>query len=235
MRLIISEDIRKSFPDLRIALLVARDIDNTGLDPELQEQKRSAASRMYENFTYDTLNARTEIEAWREAYRAFGVKPRDSRPTAEAFLRRLVKGDDFPTISKAVDSYLLVETQYFLPVGGYDLSEITGDIVLRFSSGGEPFVPIGAAAEEMTKPGEVIYADDARVLTRKWNFRDCDTCKITDASTTIGLFTEAPFASVQTKALTDSIQQMADYIQKYCGGTVKTAFLDTSMMEIDIP
>jgi DNA/RNA-binding domain of Phe-tRNA-synthetase-like protein len=137
---------------------------------------------MFNEFDNDRLGQLPEIEAWRQAYRTFGVKPRDSRPTAEAFLRRLIKGADFPTISKAVDAYLLVETDYYLPVGGYDLDTITGDIRLRFSGGDEPFIPLGAKLDENTKPGEVVYADDRRILTRKWNYRDCDHCKITDQS-----------------------------------------------------
>jgi DNA/RNA-binding domain of Phe-tRNA-synthetase-like protein len=182
VKLFVAEEISKTFPALRIAALVARGIDNEGTNSELQQLKHAAAVRMFNEFDNDRLGQLPEIEAWRQAYRTFGVKPRDSRPTAEAFLRRLIKGADFPTISKAVDAYLLVETDYYLPVGGYDLDTITGDIRLRFSGGDEPFIPLGAKLDENTKPGEVVYADDRRILTRKWNYRDCDHCKITDQS-----------------------------------------------------
>ena len=228
MKLAISPEIVNTFPGLRIAVLVVKGIDNKGTDTDLQARKVEAANRMYKEYTYERLAERSEIEAWREAYRKFGAKPKESRPTAEAFLRRLIKGDDFPTISKAVDSYLLVETEYFLPVGGYDLSHVTGDIHLRLSAGDEPFVPIGATREEVTRSGEVIYADDARVLTRKWNFRDCDECKITDESRDIALFTEAPFPEIDSSKLKASIEQMAQLITSYCGGTATTKFLDTA-------
>jgi lysyl-tRNA synthetase class 2 len=228
VRLIVAEEIKAAFPSLRIAILLARDINNLGVDQELQQLKDDAARRMRADYDYDSLGQLPEIEAWRDAYRSFGVKPKDSRPTAEAFLRRLIKGEEFPTISKAVDSYLVTETEYFLPVGGYDLGTISGDICLRFSAGDEEFTPLGARATEVTRPGEVVYSDDARILTRKWNYRDCDNCKVTEQSTAIGLFSEAPFGNVATSKLNDSIKRMADLIGKYCGGNVDTLLLDVS-------
>lgn len=228
MKLTVSNEVRGKFPNLRIAILVGRDIDNRGTDPGLQELKRAAATRIYKEFTYDRLNELVEIQAWREAYRAFGVKPKDSRPTAEAFLRRLIKDGEFLTISKAVDSYLLTETEYYLPVGGYDLFTITGNIHLRFSEGDETFTPLGSNFDEVTRAGEVVYSDDARILTRKWNFRDCDQCKITQQSRDIALFTEAPFDTVATTKLDDSIHRMAELVEKHCGGNVHTTLLDTS-------
>lgn len=228
MKLTISDEVCAKFPDLRIAILIGRGIDNTGTNPELQDLKHAAAQRMHDEHTNDDLTKSPEIQAWRDAYRAFGVKPRESRPTAEAFLRRLIKGEEFPTISKAVDSYLLVETEFFLPIGGYDVSQVSGNIQLRTSPGDEAFTPLGSTAEEVTRPGEVIYADDARVLTRKWNYRDCDSCKITADSKDIVLFTEAPADTIATNALVESATRMAQYIGKFCGGTFSTALADVS-------
>lgn len=226
MRLTVSDEVRKTFPELRIAVLVARGVDNVGTDSALDELKRVAADRIHRDFTNETLGELPEIAAWRDAYRAFGVRPKDNRPTAEAFLRRLVKGERFPTISKAVDSYLLVETEFYLPVGGYDLASVTGDICLRLSPGDEVFQPIGASAEELTRPGEVVYSDDTRVLTRKWNYRDCEACKIGDMSREIVLFTEAPFATVSTDRLRASVDRMAGLIARFCAAAVSVELFD---------
>ncbi|MBN1173963.1 MAG: hypothetical protein JXA67_17450 [Micromonosporaceae bacterium] len=226
MKLTVSSEVRERYPQLRIAVLVAQGIDNTGVNQELEERKRAAAARMHGDLTYESLATLPEIEAWRQAYRSFGVKPKDSRPTAEAFLRRLVKGEEFPTISKAVDTYLLVETEFYLPVGGYDLATLSGDITLRRSEGGEEFVPLGGRTAEVTRPGEIVYADERRVLTRKWNYRDCDHCKVTTSSTAIALFTEDPYAVVPVQRLRQSVELMADLLGKYCGGSISTGLLD---------
>jgi DNA/RNA-binding domain of Phe-tRNA-synthetase-like protein len=220
--------MREKFPGLRIGILLAHGIDNLGTSPALDEEKAQAAATLAATWSLDQLMERPEIQAWQDAYRAFGVKPRSSRPTAEAFLRRLIGGNPFPTISKAVDAYLLVETRHFLPIGGYDLDFVQGDITLRISSGDESFTPIGAKETEQTAPGEVVYGDEKRVLTRKWNFRDADECKITPESRRIALFTEAPFASVPSQAVHDTVDAMAAAIGTHCGGTVTTRYLDAS-------
>lgn len=219
----VSDQVRDSFPELRLAILLAIGINNEGAHPQLEEKKEAAARRFHDEWTNEALTEQPEIQAWRSAYREFGVKYKSSRPTAEAFLRRLIKGEDFPTISKAVDSYLLTETEYFLPVGGYDLDTLTGDVVLRTSAGGEQFTPLGSPeATEVTRVDEVVYADNARILTRKWNFRDCDHCKITPSSTNIVLVTEAPFETVTTDHLDSSIKHMAQTVKDHCGGEIKT-------------
>src|SRR5688572_156592 len=121
MKLSVSEEVGNLFPNLRVAGAYFADIDNHGASPELSYEKAAARRRLSIDMTTETLGTRHEVVAWRNAYAAFGVKPKRYRPTAEAFLLRLLRGGAFPTISKAVDSYLLVETEFLLPIGGYDV------------------------------------------------------------------------------------------------------------------
>lgn len=223
MKLVITDEIAKAYPDLRIGVLVARGIDNAGSNADLDELKIRKADEFREKYNPNTLLENPYIAAWRDVYRSFGAKPKETKPTAEALLRRLIHGEEIPNISKAVDLYLVIETEFYLPIGGYDLETINGDIHLRHSPGNEPFIPLGSTkVEETTRPGEVIYADNNQVLTRKWNFRDCDMCKITQASKNIGLFTEAPLASIPTEHLQSSLEKMKNYMIQYCGGEVTT-------------
>ena len=69
---------------------------------------------------------------------------------------------------------------------------MTGDLRLSVSAGDEPFQPLGSSdpSAEKTKKGEVVYLDDARVLTRAWNHRDCEPTKIADTSTEFAIFVE---------------------------------------------
>lgn len=142
-------------------------------------------------------------------------------------IRRVLKGSDLPSISKAVDLYLVAEIEHFLPVGGYDTDRIAGDINLRLSPGKERFVPLGSLqAEEYTNAGEVVYADAERVLTRSWNFRDCDHCKITEMSTNVALFTEAALGSIPTSAVENLVEKIGGYMVSFCGGQVRTFIAD---------
>ncbi len=226
MELHIAPEVVAAFPDLRIGVLTARGIDNQGTHADLQALMRADEAALRERFTVETLVQDPAIAAWRETYKKFGTKPNEFRPTAEALLRRVLRGDPLPTISPAVDAYLAIETEFYLPIGGYDLAQVTGDITLRFSPGGEAFTPIGGTAAETTYAGEVVYGDAAQVLTRRWNYRDCDATKITPDSTEIVLVCEATGAGIATTTLHACMAQLASYIQRFCGGTVAHHIID---------
>ncbi|ATB33460.1 hypothetical protein MEBOL_006958 [Melittangium boletus DSM 14713] len=227
MHLRVSEEMTQRFPDLRISFVTIQGMDNTGDSEGLAAELRAAEADFRARVPdEEKLGEDARIRAWREAYQAFKVNPKKFKPSAEALLRRVVKGSQVPWISKAVNAYLLAELFYLLPVGGYDLRGVQGDVVLRLSPGSEPFRAIGASEEEHTDAGEVVYADDAKVLTRRWNFRDCDAAKVETASRDIALFVEAPSALVRTEDLVGLTQLIGQKIQQYCGGTIRTGLLD---------
>jgi DNA/RNA-binding domain of Phe-tRNA-synthetase-like protein len=232
MRLVIDKDIITLFPDLRIGVVTGRGIQNGSANEEVERIKQSASASVQQNLSTETLSQHPSILAWREAYRRFGAKPKDHRPTAEALLRRILRGEGIPTISRAVDLYLAVEAEFYLPIGGYDLNKVDGDITLRLSAGDEPFIPIGAtAADEKTSPGEVVYVDASKVLTRRWNYRDCDAAKVTADSQNIALFCEAPFPEIPTNQLQKCTGRLADYLQRFCGGAISVHFVEAQSQQ----
>jgi len=222
----IAPDILEKFPDLRIGIVTVAGMHNGDANAEVEAIKQDAATKLRHDFTSETLTKHPYILAWRETYRQCGVKSSDYRPTAEALMRRIVQGNALPTISTAVDLYLATELAYYLPIGGYDLYHVAGDITLRLSLGNEIFFPIGSAAAEQTTRDEVVYADAEKILTRRWNYRDCDAAKITQNSSHIALFCEAPLVDVPTDHLCQSTEQLATYLRRFCGGTVTTHIVE---------
>lgn len=222
MKFIISSDIAKSYPDLRIGVLVARGIDNRGSSDALESLKTEKTSALRNTISLDALRRHETITAWREIFQSFGANPKKYQPTAEALIERILKGRNLATISKLVDAYLLAEIEFYLPIGGYDLDRIAGDIILRRSAGNETFVPVGSAKLEATNPEEIVYADTERVLTRRWNFRDCDYAKVTEASSAIVLFSEAPLPSIRTEDLQRLLDRLEQHIHRFCGGQITT-------------
>lgn len=220
MKLIVSDEIIQSYPDLRIGCVVAREINNVGTHDEIENLKREKALSFCKQHTPETLADHPHIVAWQEAYKSFGVKPKKYPPTVEATAKRVLKKGEFPTISKVVDLYLVAEIQNLIPVGGYDLDRVEGDIVLKKSPGNEKFIPIGGTAEELTFPGEVVYTDTSKILTKSWNYKDCDFCKITELSRNIALFAEAPSSAMSDTSLREIVSTIQEYLTKYCGGKV---------------
>lgn len=122
------------------------------------------------------------VAAWQNAYRSFGAKPKRTRPSVDALLRRAPGG--LPVINRVVDAYNATSVRHALPVGGEDLSRYAGPARLVRASGGEPFETAadGEPVVEYPAPGEVMWRDDAGVTCRRWNWRQCRRTQITEAT-----------------------------------------------------
>jgi DNA/RNA-binding domain of Phe-tRNA-synthetase-like protein len=237
LKLKISDKIIDNYPDLRIGVLIAKDIKNDFKNDNLENIKKDSLKTLMQNFSLEQLIEDPFINAWRETYRSFGVKPKKYPPTAENFIKGLLKGRNFPTINIVVDSYLVIEIEFLLPIGGYDIDKITDNIHLKHSQGNEEFLPLGGADPEYTKEGEIIYSDEKKVLTRKWNYRDCDSTKITTSSKNIVLFTEAPLSIIPTEQIIKSLNKLKNYLIDFCGGSISIIIADVkedNEWELDI-
>jgi lysyl-tRNA synthetase class 2 len=226
MKLTVKNEIFDMFPHLRIGLVVGRGLNIPKKSAALRTIIEQNTGKLFKKVGDKKLTDFQNITAWREVYRKFGVNPKKYKPTAEAFLKRILKGNPFPGINTAVDAYLAVELLYMLPIGGYDLAKIYGDITLRFSKGDETFLPIGGQNPETTRPGEIVYSDDKIVLTRNWNYRDSDHTKITEYSKNIILISEAALSNISYEDLTHTIERLVEYESRFCRGEYDTYFLD---------
>jgi DNA/RNA-binding domain of Phe-tRNA-synthetase-like protein len=83
------------------------------------------------------------IRATRAGYKALGKDPARYRGSAEALLRRILSGKNFPQINAVVDIINLVSVESRVPIGLYDLANVQGDIVFRAGRAGETYKGIG--------------------------------------------------------------------------------------------
>ena len=84
-----------------------------------------------------------QILATRAAYKALGKDPARYRGSAEALLRRIMARKGLPRINAVVDIINLVSVESRLPIGLYDLSKVSSDIVFRAGRAGETYKGIG--------------------------------------------------------------------------------------------
>ena len=138
--------VREAFPGYRAGVVVADGVVNGPPAPLSVE--------------YASLD-HPHLVAWREAFRAFGAKPKRYQCSAEALIRRGV-----PEVSRLVDLYNAVSVRWAVPVGGEDIDRVVGTVRLRFAGEDEVF-----DGGDPPKPGEVVWADEAGVTCRRWNWR----------------------------------------------------------------
>jgi DNA/RNA-binding domain of Phe-tRNA-synthetase-like protein len=94
----------------------------------------------------------------RALYRRFGIDPTRVRPSSEALLRRLKKGQPLPRINSLVDVANALSVQLQVPVGLYDLGKVRGDeLVVRLGAEGESYTGIGK--EKVNVAGRICVAD----------------------------------------------------------------------------
>jgi DNA/RNA-binding domain of Phe-tRNA-synthetase-like protein len=94
----------------------------------------------------------------RELYRRFGIDPTRVRPSNEALLRRLKKGEPLPRINSLVDVANAMSVQLQVPVGLYDLGKTKGgELVIRLGADGESYTGIGK--EKVNVAGRICVAD----------------------------------------------------------------------------
>ncbi|HEX5215494.1 MAG TPA: phenylalanine--tRNA ligase beta subunit-related protein [Vicinamibacterales bacterium] len=96
--------------------------------------------------------------AVRTMYKQVGIDPTKTRPSSEALLRRVRKGDALPRINSLVDviNWCSVESQ--LPFGLYDSAKIQGAIALRLGRAGESYA--GIRKDSVNVDGRLTLVDD---------------------------------------------------------------------------
>jgi len=137
---------------VRAGWFVAEGVTVVERDAAQDEPLRQAAAGM---------RARPEpsdvIAAVRTMYKKVGVDPTKTRPSSEALLRRVRRGDELPRVNSLVDiiNWCSLETQ--LPYGLYDYDRIAGDVTLRLGAPGEEYA--GIRKDAVHVGGRLTLAD----------------------------------------------------------------------------
>jgi len=223
------------FPALQIAFVVASDIVWTG-EPSAALRQRAAETeqQLRTAFQIDAVGLIPEVRVWREAYKAFGVKKTSYRSSVERLLRRVLQGKGLPRISPFIDVYNEISARFLLPVGADDLERIEGDIAFRESRPDDGFVPLGGAEEaesEPPKPGEIVYADRAKILCRRWNWYQ-------DARSAVSLQTSRAVLTVQclgTGNLEQAVDALCRSLQSETGAHTAVRIASSGKPTVELP
>jgi DNA/RNA-binding domain of Phe-tRNA-synthetase-like protein len=122
-------------------------------DPRMDEPLALAAERM--RSAAEAATTTTEVRAM---YKRAGIDPTKTRPSSEALLRRVRKGEPLPRVNSLVDviNWCSLETQ--LPFGLYDFDRVRGPVTLRLGRTGESYA--GIRKDVVHVDGRLTLADD---------------------------------------------------------------------------
>ncbi len=151
--------------------------------------------------------------AVRAMYRRFGVDPTKTRPSSEALLRRVRRGDALPRINNVVDVCNWCSLEFQVPYGLYDLSKISGPIALRAGGAGESYA--GIRKDDVHVDGRLVLADAAGAFGNPTS--DSARTMVTMAATSILTVIFAP-ASVGARDLDRMLDVTSERMRAVAGG-----------------
>ena len=111
--------------------------------PELLQRIKTTTTEIASRLQTADIKDLPNIANSRIAYKKLGQDPSRYRLSAEALLRRVVKGKGIYQINNAVDLLNLVSMKSGYSIGGYDADKIEGDAVFGIGELNEPYEAIG--------------------------------------------------------------------------------------------
>lgn len=229
-------EIAPRFPGARVAFILAGSLSVTAerppeLDALIAARERDCRARWADV----ALSQIPGVAAWREAYRGFGIRKTSYRSSVERLLKRVLAGERLPAVNTLVDIYNAVSLAHVLCCGADDLDRVSGDLVFRYARPGDSFIDMGAAEgddpEDPPKDGEVVYADSAKLLCRRWNWRQ-------DARSGIRQDTSRAVVTLQANGwgdLESAADDLAALIARFAGSGCERVCLDAARPVAALP
>jgi DNA/RNA-binding domain of Phe-tRNA-synthetase-like protein len=126
-------------PVLRCGIVTAGQVKVGPAGPALLAEIAACAGRQRSQHAGRQPGEIPALQPARRLYRAVGTDPTRMRPSSEALLRRVLKGQTLPALNNAVDACNLASLSFLLPIGMYDLDCLGGDVTLRLGRAGEEY------------------------------------------------------------------------------------------------
>ncbi|MBN2899139.1 MAG: B3/4 domain-containing protein [Clostridia bacterium] len=230
-KFIIEDGFWQLFPDAKIGIVTAYNIDNTAKETMnyqgILNQGMSEAKMhlLEENFTDNPV-----VFLWREAYQQFKTK-KGARSSIEAMLKRVSSGKGIGPINPLVDIYNTISLKYGMPCGGENIDAFKGAVKLTLADGDEEFITLGSDKSEPPHPGEVIYKDDTGAICRCWNWRESVRTMLTEETTNAFLCVEL-IQPERYYEFRQGLYEMKKMIEAYLGGDVTITVLDSVHREL---
>jgi DNA/RNA-binding domain of Phe-tRNA-synthetase-like protein len=155
-----------------------------------------------------------ESAAVRTMYKKAGIDPTKTRPSNEALLRRVRKGDTIPRINSAVDVINWCSLEFQLPYGLYDSAKISGPVTMRLGAEGEKYA--GIRKDEVNVGGRITVGDDIGPFGNPTS--DSARTMVTPSATELLVIVYAPI-EIGKSQLERVVTITADRLKEITGGS----------------
>ena len=188
MQLQLDESLKTRIPGVTFGMVTISGVRVREHDERLWGQVEAIGQRQASEYSLDKLSEYGQIAAVRGLQRSFGFDPTRYRPSSEALLRRVLKGQGIYSINTGVDVNNLCSLEFLLPMCIYDLRHVKGQVRVRVGEPGEEYPGIGR--QVFSAENKVIIADDEGVMGS--TVSDSERTKVTTETMDILLAIYAP-------------------------------------------
>jgi len=215
MNFTIDKRVFDSFPGMRIAVAILKDVNNQLNKLEIQTELRDSWTSAGKAATeYGNPQSHPRIKPWVDHFKELGVSRKQFPSSIEALVRRAGKGGEPISINPLVDFYNSVSLKYIVTAGGYDLDQLDHGLELRFSRTGDKFQAFDDESISDVPEGEVSYADGTRILTRHFLWRQSKVGLILPESKNVILVSEIP-GELEEGLCKDVLAALAEGVYKH--------------------
>ncbi len=232
----IAPEVFEAHPGCCRGVLVFDQLDNSGDGAALLPLLRAAEQQVRDTVAGNVAD-HPRIAAWREAYRRFGAKPSEHRSSIEAMVRRVLQPGEIPSINPLVNIGNIVSLRHLLPAGVHPLGPGDASLELRTALPQDVFLPADGKPAESPPAGEIVFAAEHTVLTRRWTWRQAQGTQTLPETTRVFFNIDGlpPVSGDQVLAAMEDASALV--LAHCCGVRVVSARLDAAQPQLatDLP
>jgi len=209
-------EVSKKFPELSICMGIINNVRLEKENKQIQRLKKFVCAEVREKYNIETLKDNPTVRAYRDFYWKLGIDPTKTRPSGEAWLRRVLHGDELPQISTVVDAYNLASMKTIIPISGFDKDCLNPPFQIRFAENGETFTGIGMSKPMTLTDKMLVLANEKQVLCI-YPYRDSDHTKIAGHTRNV-LIVGYGALGITEQQLTEAVETTLAYIKLVSDG-----------------
>jgi DNA/RNA-binding domain of Phe-tRNA-synthetase-like protein len=199
---------------VRLGIAVIEGVTVRASDPALAAEITAAADELRRRHAGIASGDVPGVEEARALYKALGMDPTKTRPSNEALLRRVLKGEALYTVNTLVDALNLSSVREQMPFGLYDLGHVEPPVELRRGRPGESYEGIRKAAVNVD--GRPVLSDARGAFGNPTS--DSARTMITLETRTALVIAYAPAAA--SARVPGVLERTAATLMRYSGGTI---------------
>lgn len=152
-------ELRSRLPDLKLIVIRYEGCTVSRSPYPFQGRFQLLMEHLRIEHDIEKISQLRPIRRWREAFRRLGSSPSRYRPSAEALLRRVLKGETVHEVNSAVDVNNFFSLKYLLPSGIYDIDNLEGTITATVGKAGDGYPALNG--RDVSMENKLLLCDDS--------------------------------------------------------------------------